>query len=268
MEEITRSAVPITPNPSRERDERNTIDAVPPNNDTVSSNNISNGKDGSAHATSQNSSVTNLPADADASKPTTQLNGRATATATSTSHNQILSSQTTVVAKKASKNVSFEDNDSNSSDRESLIEQSFYIRRGKHHYSASPTLEILSKKDRRRTSGIKSNGFFGVEGKAQMNVLSYASNIYSIVFLQLGKYTSNSQPEEAALNGSQNSTSNSDTNKKLDEITPLFNHQATISSNSVENDSEPNTNTNGRSGGHKITYRKRVKTKKDGRKST
>lgn len=185
LEEITRTTVPITPNPSRERDERNTIDAVPPNNDAASSNNSSNVKDGPALAVPQNSSVINLPADADASKPTTQLNGRATAmaTATTTSLNQIPSNQTTVVAKKASKNVSFEDNDSNSSDRESLIEQSFYIRRGKHHYSASPTLEILSKKDRRRTSGIKSNGFFGVEGTA--HGCSFVFQVFNQLFLFL-----------------------------------------------------------------------------------
>lgn len=86
---------------------------------------------------------------------------------------------------------------------------------------------------------------------------------------KLGKYTSsNQQQDEVTQNGTQNSVSNTDTNKKLDEITPLFNYQATISSNSVENDSEPNTTTNGRSGGHKVNYRKRVKTKKDSRKST
>lgn len=88
----------------------------------------------------------------------------------------------------------------------------------------------------------------------------------------LGKYTSNSQQQdEVTLNGSQNLASNTDTNKKLDEITPLFNYQATISSNSVEHDSEPSTNASGisgRSGGHKINYRKRVKTKKDSRKTS
>lgn len=165
VEEITRTTVPITPNPARERDDRNAIDTVSPiGNDATSNNNASNAKDGPSIAVApQNSTVTNVPSgDVDTSKPTTQLNGRAT----TSSFNQVPSNQTatTVVAKKASKNVSFEDNDSNSSDRESLIEQSFYIRRGKHHYSASPTLEILSKKDRRRTSGIKANGFFGAEG--------------------------------------------------------------------------------------------------------
>lgn len=72
-------------------------------------------------------------------------------------------------------------------------------------------------------------------------------------------------------NGSQNPASTSDTNKKLEEITPLFNHQATISStNSVDHDSEANSNANGingRSGAHKISHRKRVKTKSS-RKST
>lgn len=170
MEEITRIIAPVTQNSNRERDERSTIDSVSPSNDVPSNSNVSIIKDGTATPATataaaaappppQNSSVTNLPADVEASKPATQLNGRAT-----TSFNQVPTNQTTVVAKKASKNVSFEDNDSNSSDRESLIEQSFYIRRGKHHYSASPTLEILSKKDRRRSSGIKANGFFGVEG--------------------------------------------------------------------------------------------------------
>lgn len=149
--------MPIIPNPGRERDERNVIDPVSPNNDATSNNNGSIGKDTTSLAAPQNSSVANLPADVDTSKSATQVNGRVT------SFNQIPSNQTTIV-KKASKNVSFEDNDSNSSDRESLIEQSFYIRRGKHHYSASPTLEILSKKDRRRTGGIKANGFFGLEG--------------------------------------------------------------------------------------------------------
>lgn len=58
-----------------------------------------------------------------------------------------------------------------------------------------------------------------------------------------------------------------DTNKKLEEITPLL-YQATISStNSAEpNDGEPNANANasgisGRSGSHKSNHRKRVKTK-------
>lgn len=164
LDEITRTPAPVTPNPNRERDERSTIDSVSPNNDTQSNNNASNVKDGTAPAAL---SVTNTPADVETSKPTAQMNGRAT-----TTYNQIPSNQTTVVAKKASKNVSFEDNDSNSSDRESLIEQSFYIRRGKHHYSASPTLEILSKKDRRRSSGIKVNGFFGVEGNTHKKCFS------------------------------------------------------------------------------------------------
>lgn len=185
MEEITRIIAPVSQNSNRERDERSTIDSVSPSNDVPSTNNVGIIKDGTATPATavaappppppQNSSVTNLPADVEASKPATQLNGRAT-----TSFNQVPTNQTTVVAKKASKNVSFEDNDSNSSDRESLIEQSFYIRRGKHHYSASPTLEILSKKDRRRSSGIKANGFFGVEGTKSIIYFHVSHNQHTL----------------------------------------------------------------------------------------
>lgn len=93
----------------------------------------------------------------------------------------------------------------------------------------------------------------------------------SIFFIILGKYTSSSQQQdEITPNGSQNHVSTTDTNKKLEEITPLFNHQATISSNSVEHDNEPITNAGsfaGRNGAHKINYRKRVKTKANHRKT-
>lgn len=174
MEEFTRPTVPITPNPppNRDRDERTIIDSVSPINDVI-------GKDSS---TSQNSLISNAPRESgnliESTNPDGKIDGRVT------TFNQILSNQATIV-KKASKNVSFEDNDSNSSDRENgnLIEQSFYIRRGKHHYSTSPTLasgEILSKKDRRLRS-IKANGFFGLEGIAfhpnllQINKIAIAS---------------------------------------------------------------------------------------------
>lgn len=90
---------------------------------------------------------------------------------TTTTTSTIPSSIAILTAKKIPKNVSFEDNDSNSSDREGsnsipLLDH-FYIRRGKHHYSTSPTTsnEIINKKDRRLRSSIKTNGFFGVEGK-------------------------------------------------------------------------------------------------------
>lgn len=72
---------------------------------------------------------------------------------------------------KIPKNVSFEDNDSNTSDRETssvpLYEQNiFSSRRGKHHYSTNSTIpsEIVSKKDRRHRSSIKTNSLFGPEG--------------------------------------------------------------------------------------------------------
>lgn len=161
MEEITRPTVPTTPNPSRERDERNANDSVSPANDAASTSNAI-AKDGTSLVPPQNSSILNTPRESSNLIENTsdvKMDSRIA------SANQILASQATIV-KKASKNVSFEDNDSNSSDRESstLIEQSFYVRRGKHHYSTSPTSgEILSKKDRRLRS-IKANGFFGLEG--------------------------------------------------------------------------------------------------------
>lgn len=129
MEEITRPTVPTTPNASRERDERNAMDSVSPANDAASSNNAI-GKDTTSVVPSQNSLVPNTPRESGNLIESTndgKIDGR------STSFNPLISNQATIV-KKATKNVSFEDNDSNSRDRESstLIEQSFYIRRGKH----------------------------------------------------------------------------------------------------------------------------------------
>lgn len=82
----------------------------------------------------------------------------------------------------------------------------------------------------------------------------------------LGKYSSNSfQDDNISPNGNQTTTSTTDTNKKLEEITPLL-HQASISStNSIEHGGESSANANPsstatRNGAHK-NYRKRVKTK-------
>lgn len=164
MEEFTRPTVPIAPNPlpNRERDERNIIESVSLTNDTVSTN-----KDGtmSSCVSTQNSLISNVSRESGNLIESTNTDGKIDGRVTT--FNQILSNQATIV-KKASKNVSFEDNDSNSSDRENstLIEQSFYIRRGKHHYSTNTSVtsgEILSKKDRRLRS-IKANGYFGLEG--------------------------------------------------------------------------------------------------------
>lgn len=81
------------------------------------------------------------------------------------------------IAKKISKNVSFEGDD-NTSDREASIGPSSSIaspdvgqssRRGSKHQHNQPNHiipnEIVSKKDRRHRGSIKTNGLFGVEGK-------------------------------------------------------------------------------------------------------
>lgn len=119
-----------------------------------------------------------------AAKPTNineKTNGKdivhpANPTSATTTTSTIPSSIAILTAKKIPKNVSFEDNDSNSSDREGsnsipLLDH-FYIRRGKHHYSTSPTAsnEIINKKDRRLRSSIKTNGFFGVEGEKTIKI--------------------------------------------------------------------------------------------------
>lgn len=79
--------------------------------------------------------------------------------------------------RKAGKNVSFEDDDHNGSDRDitsggtpsvtSNEPITTAIKRGKHHYSSvGPTPnDIVSKKDKRHRAGIKSNGLFGAEGR-------------------------------------------------------------------------------------------------------
>lgn len=187
MEEITRPIVPIPQNPNRERDERNAMDSASPVNDAASTN---NGivKDGTSLIPPQNSTVSNPPRESSNLIESTsdgKIDGR------TTTFNQILSNQATIV-KKATKNVSFEDNDSNSSDRESstLIEQSFSIRRGKHHYSTSPNLasgEILSKKDRRLRS-IKANGFFGLEGNGFTQIYTIFLYRQNEIFGKKAKY--------------------------------------------------------------------------------
>lgn len=171
-EEVLRpSTVPTTPNLNRERDERNGIDSSV---DTQGNVNLSKENTASVPGQIQHAPMTNVSqtesrnASIDGGeKATTQLNGTEKIDGPDPPHSTAI--------KKAPKNVSFEDNDSNSSDREgnNLFEQSFlYIRRGKHHYSTSPTSvpgEIVSKKDRRLRSSIKSNGFFGPEGKFLQN---------------------------------------------------------------------------------------------------
>lgn len=146
---------------------------------------------------------------------------------------------------KIPKNVSFEDNDSDPSDREtsssvSMYEQNvFNSRRGKHHYSpnATPPSEIVSKKDRRHRSSIKSNGFFGPEGSFPSIILFFLFCFYELLtifalnFQIAGKYSANNIPDE--FNGTSNqkvSMSLTDESKRLDEITPLL-HQASISTN-------------------------------------
>lgn len=79
------------------------------------------------------------------------------------------------IAKKVSKNVSFEGDDNSDKDTSSMpssiisSEHSSSIRRGaKHqHTLSSHTVpsEIVNKKDRRHRGGIKTNGLFGPEGK-------------------------------------------------------------------------------------------------------
>lgn len=166
---ITRpSTIPTTPNLNRDRDERNSIDS------SASTVVVAAAAATATTAAQINSSKDVLPAQADArissidtdASRSSQLNGNDKINCLDATH--------AIATKKVPKNVSFEDNESNSSDREgsNLFEQSFfYIRRGKHHYSTSPTSvpgEILSKKDRRLRSSIKANGFFGPEGNYLM----------------------------------------------------------------------------------------------------
>lgn len=160
-EEIVRHATAQSPNLHRERDERDSIDATTDaqvNQIKESTTIVPAQAQHNISPPDTKNSITEI----DASKLPIQLNGNDKANGQDVTHN-------TTITKKVSKNVSFEDNDSNTSDRESgsLFDQSFfYIRRGKHHYSTSPAStsnEILSKKDRRLRS-IKANGFFGPEG--------------------------------------------------------------------------------------------------------
>lgn len=72
---------------------------------------------------------------------------------------------TTATTRKNGKYVSFEDDSSASSDRET--NDHLHMRRGKHNHSTSPLTSwehLLSKKDRRHRTSIQSNGFFGPEG--------------------------------------------------------------------------------------------------------
>lgn len=172
-EETMRQPIVQTSNLSRDREERNSIDLSSTDAQGVA---LGIGKETNPVSMQIHNSNTNASSadarsaasdtDATAKPATAQLNGN---DRLPNGQDQSIIHPTTT-SKKASKNVSFEDNDSNSSDREgsSLFEQSFfYIRRGKHHYSTNPASapnEILSKKDRRLRS-IKSNGFFGPEGK-------------------------------------------------------------------------------------------------------
>lgn len=79
------------------------------------------------------------------------------------------------INRKISKNVSFENDDNSTSDREyssgppSLASSDILmtnLKRGKHHYTAvnAQGTEITNKKDKRHRGGIKSNGLFGPEG--------------------------------------------------------------------------------------------------------
>lgn len=169
-DEMTRQPIAQSPNLSKERKESNPIDSS--SDVQLNSNSCANSVDAQAQ-TQHNSTIAsstdlrNATIDADTLKSTTQLNGNDKLNG---NQNGVDSTHSTTSVKKVSKNVSFEDNDSNSSDRDggSLFEQSFfYMRRGKHHYSTSPAAasnEILSKKDRRLRT-IKANGFFGPEGE-------------------------------------------------------------------------------------------------------
>lgn len=153
------------------RDERNSIDSSADVQVNLSIGKDTNPVPVQTHNPNTNVSslgdARNTTIDTDALKAATQLNGNDRINGQDASAHSMTN-------KKVSKNVSFEDNDSNSSDRDgsNLFEQSFfYIRRGKHHYSTSPVSasnEIISKKDSRLRS-IKSNGFFGPEGKFSFN---------------------------------------------------------------------------------------------------
>lgn len=91
--------------------------------------------------------------------------------------------------------------------------------------------------------------------------------ILMIYFSKIGKYSANNIPDDyIGFNQStiKNDTAN-ETNKKLDEITPLL-HQASISSAKTcdtEVNAAPSNLNNGAntSRNHKSSYRKRVKTK-------
>lgn len=84
---------------------------------------------------------------------------------------------TTTATTKITKNVSFDDDNNSTSDREySSGPPSSHtssdilltnLKRGKHHYTAVPAqgVENISRKDKRHRSGIASNSLFGLEGK-------------------------------------------------------------------------------------------------------
>lgn len=78
----------------------------------------------------------------------------------------IPTTMTSTTTRKNGKYVSFEDDSSASSDRETSSDH-LQMRRGKHNHSTSPLTSwenLLSKKDRRHRTSIQSNGFFGPEG--------------------------------------------------------------------------------------------------------
>lgn len=183
-EENMRQPIVHTPNLNRDREERNSIDLS--STGDAQGNGLGIGKETNpVSMQTHNSNINTNVSSADARSATSDTETTAKQTTTRPNGNDRLPNgqEQSIIhpttSKKASKNVSFEDNDSNSSDREgsSLFEQSFfYIRRGKHHYSTNPVSapnEILSKKDRRLRS-IKSNGFFGPEGELLFYLMAFS----------------------------------------------------------------------------------------------
>lgn len=160
-----------------------------------------------------------------------------------------------IAHRKVGKNVSFEDDDLNGSDRDissgtpsnaSNEPATTTIKRGKHHYST--TNDIVSKKDKRHRGGIKSNGLFGLEGEFNWIVAMEQNNEDILSFLTLGKYsdmkaTNNDDISKIQASCATNGVPSSivcETTKKLDEITPLL-HQTTISNGLGITNSAPAT---------------------------
>lgn len=171
LEEI-RASIP-SPTNTKDREERieyREEASISPNNSMI----ISNG-DHLSQYIAPNSTQKDEP-----EKIITSINGPANPPP----NNQMpVDNGTTLIHRKVGKNVSFEDDELNGSDREissgpSSVTSSNEpiintIKRGKHHYSSmnSASNDIISRKDKRHRAAMKTNGLFGPEGN--FNTISY-----------------------------------------------------------------------------------------------